>query len=37
MTHDLDAGIVTEQALGDPLSVQVLSSGSGAPDGGRPT
>ena len=35
VTHDLDAGVVTEQALGEPLAVQVLSSGSSAPAGDR--
>ena len=31
ITHDLDEGMVTERALSDPMSLQVVSSGSAAP------
>ena len=35
ITHDLDEGMVTDQALGEPLALQVVSSGRVAPSMNR--
>ena len=35
VTHDLDEGLVTEQALGNPMSLRVVSSDSDAPSTDR--
>ena len=35
VTHDLDEGLVTEQALGDPMALRVISGDNDAPSNDR--